>query len=189
MNQVEVNIRDHQHSVAGIVDLATSTFVDMGTGAGNATLVGVASVNTTAVGNVGAGDDDLMTYSLPANSLSVNGKGLRVLAWGTTANNANAKILSFKFGAVTVFQRTLTASQLGYWHAEILIFRSGANAQKLFWILSESAFNTIAANKQAEEVDAGTSETDTSAITVKFTGQGTANNDITQEVMLVEFLN
>src|SRR3990167_10688001 len=51
----------------------------------------VLHVNTTAVGNVGVGEDTLMTYDLPANTLLVNGDALRVIAFGDNANNAQPK--------------------------------------------------------------------------------------------------
>ena len=63
---------------------------------------GVLNVNTTAVGNVTTGEDNLITYSLPANTLSVNGMALRIVAWGLTANNANAKTLKVYFGTVVI---------------------------------------------------------------------------------------
>ncbi len=155
-----------------------------GTGTAEPVMVGTISVNTTAVGNVGAGTDDLMTYSLPANSLSANGKGVRVKAWGTTANNANAKAITFQFGSTSVVSSSLAISQVGVWYVEVMVFRTGANAQAY---ISELINRGVGNNANATEGSA--TETDTSAITIKMTGVGVADNDIVQKGMIVEFIN
>jgi hypothetical protein len=161
----------------------------MGTGSGVATLVGVAHVNTTAVGNVGAGEDDLMTYSLPANSLSANGKGVRVTAWGITANNANVKTYRFYFGTSSIGY-VLTSSITGVWRSEFTVFRTGPNTQDAAFKISEVVNSAaLAAPKEAQVAIDADAETDTAAITIKVTGEATANNDIVQQGMLVEFLN
>jgi hypothetical protein len=161
----------------------------MGTGTGVATLVGVAHVNTTAVGNVGTGEDDLMTYSLPANSLSANGKGIRVTAWGTTANNANVKTYRFYFGTSSI-GFVLTSSIAGAWRSEFTAFRVGSNLQDAAFKISEVVNSAaLAAPKEAQVAIDADAETDTAAITIKVTGEATANNDIVQQGMLVEFLN
>jgi hypothetical protein len=159
----------------------------MGTGSGVATLVGVAHVNTTAVGNVGTGADDLMTYTLPANSLSANGKAVRVTAWGTTANNANVKIVAFRFdGNGPVF--SMTSSISGTWKLSAIIIKTGSNAQDFVVELAEAQLTSMVTPKQ--QISIGTlAKTDTAAIAIKLQGDATADNDIVQEGMIVEFLN
>src|SRR5687767_12752958 len=76
---------------------------------------GALTVKTTAVGNVGAGTDDLQTYDLPASVLGVDGRCLRITAWGTTANNVNAKTVTMAFGSQTVMTQALTTSIAGTW--------------------------------------------------------------------------
>lgn len=171
-----------------ITGAVTGSTVAIGTGAGTATHVGVAHVNTTAVGNVGAGTDDLMSYTLPANSLSSGSKGIRVTAWGSTINNANAKALEFVFGGV-VTTVTLTVSAAKLWFVEAIILRTGANAQDIAFRATEVAAAAALAAPLVQMVLGNTGQTDTAAITVKFTGAATGNNDIVQEGMLVEFLN
>src|SRR5262245_47114153 len=85
-------------------------------------------INHTGVGNVGAGEDDLMTYTLPANSLFA-GKGVRVLAWGTGANNNNAKTLKFYFGTVALVNTALTNNQSDRWFIQAIIIATGTDAQ------------------------------------------------------------
>lgn len=54
--------------------------------------VAVLSVNTTAVGNVGAGEDNLMTYTLPASRLASDGDSLFLEATFTVDPTANNRI-------------------------------------------------------------------------------------------------
>lgn len=154
----------------------------------------VANVNTTAVGNVGAsGPDDLITYSLPANALSANGKGVRVKCWGTTANNANAKTVQFVFGTVT-FAKQLTASVAGRWEFEALVFRTGSSTQDIWVEATNYGGTTVSSTDGATVQNLATfttgTETDTGIITIKCQSTvSTANDDIVQEGMLVEFIN
>lgn len=158
----------------------------MGTSTGAATMVGVANINTTAVGNVGAGTDDLMTYAMPANAFSANGKGVRVTAWGSTANNANAKTITMNFGATAVLTNALTVSIAGAWRIEAEIFRTGASTQ----LYSSQLVTTGTAGVALNDVENGTAAiTDTAAITIKCTGTATTDNDIIQNGLIVEFLN
>lgn len=143
----------------------------------------VLNVNVTAVGNVGGGTDDLISYSVPANTLYTNGKTIRVTAWGTTANNANAKTLTLNVGSQAVVSTGLTTNLAGMWRIEALIVRTGASTQDIVASTTQGA--TVIFD---QELTAGT-QTDTSAITIKCTGAATTNDDIVQEGLLVELLN
>ena len=157
-----------------------------GTGTGQPAMIGTLSVNTTAVGNVGAGTDDLMTYTLPADSLSANAKGIEVFACGTVANNANAKTVGFNFGAELRNFSIDTGSVL-YWEIRAKVFRTSANNQK--WFINMSAGSSGAGTTNFKRFISTSTETDTAAITIKCTGIGTADNDIVQEMMLIKFIN
>jgi hypothetical protein len=154
----------------------------MGTGAGVATCVSKATATTTAVGNVDAGTDDLISYSLPADSLVVTGKGVRITAWGTTANNVNAKTVTLEFGGQTIMTQALTTSIAGTWRISAMAFRTGASTQDIFAELLQLA--TII---HKHTLTAGT-QTETGAIVIKCTGTATTTNDIVQEGLLVEYL-
>lgn len=144
-------------------------------------------LNTTAVGNVGVGTDNLMTYSLPADVLGSNGKGLRITAWGTLANNANAKTLTINFGSATLASDAMTISGALNWKIVAEIFRTGANAQAY---VAEIMSSGNGLGVRDFDIESGTSaETDTAAITIKCTGAATADNDIVQKGMMVEFIN
>ena len=166
-----------------INDATNASTVDMGGGTGNATFVGVANINSTAVGNVGVGEDDLITYTLPVSSLNANGKTIRIRAWGTAANNANAKTVKVYFGTAVILTTALTVSVADSWWVEALVTRTGASTQDAVARLEETG-----ANAMDMEVSTAT-QTDTAAIVIKLTGTATTDNDIVQEGLLVEFLN
>lgn len=70
------------------------------------------------------------TYTLPANTLTTTGQGLRVKIHGTTAANANAKACNFIFGATTITLPLSTGSGKDFW-ADILVYRTGASTQEI----------------------------------------------------------
>ncbi len=145
-------------------------------------VAGALKVNSTAVGNVGAGTDDLITYSLPANTLNANGRTIRINAWGTTANNAAAKTVTLEFGSQTIMTQALTANIAGTWRITAYVSRTGSGTQDIFAELLQLA---TVVHKQT--LTAGT-QTDTAAITIKCTGTATSDNDIVQEGLVVEVL-
>jgi hypothetical protein len=145
--------------------------------------VGRLNSNTTAVGNVTTGEDNLITYAMPAQTLSRVGAGVRITAWGTAANNANAKTLKLYFGSAAMSTQTLTVSEALTWEFNALVFRTGADAQDY-----KARFQQEGTTEQ-HDLDVGTAtEDDGAAITIKCTGEGVASNDIVQEGLLVEFL-
>lgn len=168
-------------------DITSMTGLTIGGSSTTGTTVLVADINTTAVGNVGAGTDDLMSYTLPANALNANGKAIEVEAFGRTANNANAKSLIFNFGTSTT-TITLTANQVGNWHFRGFITRTGVDAQDRAQIIDETTGGLSTNNKQTIGVATAT-EDDGATITIKFTAVATSNDDVTQEFMMVRFLN
>lgn len=147
------------------------------------TLVKILDANVTAVGNEGIGEDDLISYAMPANTLNANGKGIRVTAWGTGANNGNGKTLKAYFGTQVVASVSLTTSQANTWQIVFNVFRIGASAEKYY----SSLFQDGAAEQHV--LSQGTASQDTTAtITIKCTGEATSDDDILQEGMIVELL-
>lgn len=140
-----------------------------------------------AVGNVGAGEDDLQSVSLPALSLKESGDYVRIRAWGIAANNANAKTLKAYFGTQVVLNLALTASIAGKWFVDVIVSRTGKDTQDWVMEIRESTAAALAALKQAQDNGTATQDED-AAITVKLTGTGVATDDIVQEGMIVEVL-
>lgn len=143
---------------------------------------GAIAVVSTAVANAGSGTDDLQSYTLPANVLSVDGRALRITAWGTTANTAAAKTVTLNVGSQVVMTQALTTNLAATWRISALVIRTGSNTQDIF---AELLQLTTIIHKQT--LTAGT-QTDTLAITIKGTGTATNDNDIVQEGLLVEIV-
>jgi hypothetical protein len=129
-------------------------------------------------------ETDLETYSMPANTLNANLKGIRVRGGGSTGPTANNKTIKLLFGAAAISSGAIAINAID-WFADVTILRSAANAQKLGGIIT-----AIAAGYALGKVASGT-ETDTGAITVRFRAQpatSSANDSITQTWMTVERL-
>jgi hypothetical protein len=150
------------------------------------TVSGRVTTNTTPVANVGAGEDDLMTYALAANSLSTDGKVVRVVGWGTIANTAATKTIKGYFGATAVVATPAGFSNEALtWRAVLDIVRTGAATQ----VASGQILIDDGAHGAEVQVGAATpAETLSGAVTIKFTGEATNNNDITQSGMIVEVI-
>lgn len=134
----------------------------------------------TQVGNVGGGEDDLITDTLAAKALQRVGASIRATFWGAIANNANAKTFRVYFGTQVCLTFSMPASVARVWCAVLEVFRTGANTQKYVCTLNGDATTVL------DEEHGTAAQTDTAAITVKCTGQATANDDITQAGMRLE---
>lgn len=145
-------------------------------------IVGTLRVDVTAVGNVGGGTDDLISYSLPANTVLDAGRGVRIRAWGTTANNANAKTVTLAFGATTLISTALTASQAGVWDISAVVVRVGGATQVAIATLNQGGATTIVDSESTSPT-----EDLTAAVAIKCTGAATANDDISQKGLVVEY--
>lgn len=144
------------------------------------------SINTTGVATTAiVTEENLLTFSLPANSLSVNGYGVRIRAWGQVAANANGKTLKLYFGNSIVASNNVSlAPNAVAWLLEAEVWRTGAQTQDA---IGKGQVGSI---PQSVFFNLPTEDT-TGAITIKITGQnGTATAaDITAEGLSVAFLN
>jgi hypothetical protein len=164
----------------------TNKSVGAGTGAGAGAMTGTLNVQTTQVGNVGVGEDDLMSYSLPASSLVVTGRGVRWNASGALANNANAKTIKLYFGA-TMLTAACATSIAANWFATVHVYRTGSSAQRYVVRLEviDTGTNAVSNIFTAQ----GTlTQTESGAITIKATGEATSNDDIVQNTSIIEFV-
>lgn len=159
-----------------------------GTGSGTYVTSGVLTASTTQVGTgADTNETDLWTYSLPANTLSANGKGVRVTVFGSCASNTNAKTIKTYFGSTVVVSNATSNASTVIWQAEAVILRTGASAQlSEGWTLAGGT-NSLNNNGLALTTPA---ETTTGAIVIKVTGQnGTAvANDIVFRGAVVEYM-
>jgi hypothetical protein len=144
------------------------------------------SVSTAQTGTAAdTNETDLYSYSLPANTLSTDGKIARVTVWGSFAANGNAKTIKGYFnGDIIVSAGTSTSGQ--GWRMVFEIIRTGATAQI-------SAGEIVYGNSGGSvcNAPATSSGATTGALIIKMTGQnGTASaNDIVRKGAFVEILN
>ncbi len=150
-----------------------------GTSTSYARVGGTINVNTTAVGNVGTGEDDLITYTVPANTLSTNGDRIDFKMSGKFAANANNKQVKVKFGATTLLATGALAFNNVDWSAEGYVIRTGATTQKAAcWFRAGATLTSFTDDTAPAETLSGT-------VVLKCTGEATSNNDITEESHVV----
>jgi|TARA_R100000093_G_C1945501_1_gene74281 hypothetical protein len=138
--------------------------------------------DTTQTGNVGTGEDNLIAYSLPAETLGANGDYLEITAFGTVAANANNKTLKLYFGSSLIYSTGAVAFNGSSWHLKATIIRTAAATQKC--IISVDS-------DDATPMDPATYNTATESlsgsVTIKCTGEATSNDDIVQEALIIRW--
>jgi len=154
----------------------------MGTSTGIVRVGGVLSCNVTPASNVGTAETDLMTYSLPANALSANTKGVRITVWGSTAANANSKAVRLYFGATQVSAIAGIVTSATGWHLAAIVVRTGAAAQT-------AGGTSFIGNNTGGAVTTTPTETLSGIVVIKITGtSAVGSSDVTANGMLVEAL-
>lgn len=142
----------------------------------------------STVGNVGTGEDDLQTYTLPASTLISTGDSVKIEAQYVIVNNANQKRIKLFFGSATIFDTTATglATSVSYVvNVEARVFKDGSNTQRytLNYTATPSSGTAILGTTYGTAT-----QTDTSTITIKGTGETNAasNDDVTMPTLFVK---
>lgn len=182
-----VNAPTMTATVAGAVPTPpnnTTTFLrgdgTFATPPGSSGVAGTLNVNTTGVGNVGIGEDDLITYSVAGGTLSTNGDYLSFEATGTLATSLNNKRIRVRFGSSIIFDSgSLAITTTADWTANGRIVRTAATTFSAY-----VEFNTSSATLSAYADYSTGTETLANALVLKFTGEATADNDVRQEFMI-----
>jgi hypothetical protein len=177
LNEIERASHD-----ADIVELAQNFTIGNSPTAQRVFVGSNVQLSATGVGNTNdTTEDTLFTFPLPANSLTLVGEGLSLLAAGTWANNAHLKTTTLYFGTDSFQIQGTNASAT--WVLRMRVYRSASKAQL---ILAEGSLDsvTIAPGIIVGAVD------DTAGITIKVTGQtGTAAaNDVVANMLAVDAL-
>jgi len=144
-------------------------------------LGGVLHTDVTAVGNVGSGEDTLITYTLPSAVMSTDEDVIEIEAFGTLAANGNSKNIKLYFGSQVIFTTGAVASNAKDWHIKATVVRSGAATQV---ITSAFSGDTVLVTQTADYV-AGTQSLAASVV-IKCTGEATTTNDIVQQGLIVK---
>lgn len=141
-------------------------------------------LNTTPVGNVGGGTDDLMSGTLFAGILGLNGDRLHVHAWGTFANNANAKQVLLVLGSTTLLDSGSSVAFVNTpWELRATIIRKTSTSQEVlatFWVNGALVANVMTRTAATENLATN--------LTLKLQAAGTSNDDIQQMAMLWDWV-
>jgi hypothetical protein len=138
--------------------------------------------DVTDVGNVTTGEDDLITYSVPAAQLAATGDYIEFEMSFVFAANSNNKQVKIKYGAVTMYATGAQPQNDGSMVISGRVIRTGAATQR---ITVKSITNGTMFTDYADYTTA--TETLSGAVTLKATGEGTATNDIIQKTLVVKY--
>lgn len=141
--------------------------------------------DTTSTANVGAGETDLISYSLPASRIYENGMTIEITAWGQTAANANGKQLKLYIGGTVVLDSTSIASNNKDWFLKATLIRTTTSGGL---VLAEGQINGAEIQSKHSGITVASTGWDAAQI-IKVTGTGTSNADITQKGLLVKVSN
>jgi hypothetical protein len=144
------------------------------------------SMTGAVVSNSGAGAQDLVTYTMPANTLA-SGRGIKIIAWGIMASKATAFQAKVYFGATAVATLTNIASEATNWRHEVEVIATGVNAERASNLTTAQGVTvaglSVASFPALAEVLSG-------SIDVKIRAEGVlAAGDVTAQGLIVEVLN
>ena len=144
------------------------------------------ALDMTELGTVGNGEDNLITYTLPANTLNSSGETLEIEAGFSFANNTHTKQAKLYFGSVALYASGASGHQDGGLVVRAVVTRDASNISKVLVTANTSGSGTPfplafgdAVNQVADL---------TAAVTIKGTGEvtGTAtDNDVVMEYLRV----
>lgn len=140
---------------------------------------GVYYTSTTNVGNVGTGEDDLSNVTIGANLLGTDNDRVEIEGSFTIANNADAKTIKLYFGSLSL-TFDATTDQSGKIVARATVIRISSTTQDVYATFNET-------NSSGNTYVTTGSETLSSSVIIKFTGQGTTTNDIVQNTFTVKY--
>jgi hypothetical protein len=137
---------------------------------------GTLTSNTTTVGNVGTGEDNLMSYTIPAGTLSADGDRIEFTMSFSVAANSTLKVY---FGGTQLFNFSALATDAVY-RVTGEVYRTGAATQRATFHLTGGLSVSQVGYQLPTETLSGT-------VVLRATGEGSSNNDITQTTMGVKY--
>lgn len=159
-------------------------------GAQVAQVGGTLKVDTTTTGNVGAGEDTLITYTIPAATLATNGDSIEFDTWGTCAANANTKDIKVYYGGTTLIDGGVVVLNGVDWKCHGRIVRTGAATQTANAELTVGGTLLSAVNGTICDTTAPT-ETLSGTVVFKVTGTSAISpndHDIDQNGMVLRWV-
>ncbi len=142
------------------------------------------TLSSTAVGNTTTGEDVLIPYTLVGTVLRPVGSMVRIRAWGSTANNINAKTLKLYWGTAVILTTSLATSIASNWVVDATIINTGSNTQDVMAELRQ----IVAAGASVGDIEIGTAvQDDGNPNVIQLTGEATDTDDIVQEGLFIEW--
>ena len=151
-------------------------------------LGGVLKVDMTTTGNSGAGEDDLISYTIPAAQLSKDLQYVEFDVFGTFAATANSAQVKLWFDGVAFFDTTSIVFNGLVWRATGKIIRTGAATQKIEgdFGVSGTLLGALTTTTRFYATDTATlSGTTIFKVTGQDTGGVPASNKVVQEGMII----
>lgn len=150
---------------------------------GTGDLVSTLNVNTSSVGNIGSGEDDLASYILVANQISKNNDYFSFEISGTIANTTSSKRIKIVFGSTTLFDTGtsgIAVSKSLDWTIKGEVIRTTATTYKsnIYFILGDSTYPA-----SSDFVSGSTYFSNVN--TFKCTGEGFITNDVVKESFII----
>jgi len=140
------------------------------------------SAKITRVGNVGAGEQTLLSIMLPPGIMKNDGDVLRVTAAVQYAANVNNKTTKLYIGANTVAGRGAAPDNGASLFIQGVGVRTNAVEAQLTGLLTTTLGNLNTTHR--DSVAALWND----PVEIRLTGEGVANNDIVSRLLKVEYL-
>jgi hypothetical protein len=149
-------------------------------------ILGIGSINvqTTDVSNTGTTETDLMSYTVPANTLDADNDALDFDFSYQYAPNTNSKIINVYFGTVVVTMPSNTSGAGGIVRITGKIVRTSSSTLSMWGSMTSSNGATgVPFFATGSTINFGGS------LVLKSTGTGGATSDITQHASMVRKLD
>jgi hypothetical protein len=156
--------------------------ISAGNGTVQPVINGTLTTSTTSACTIAnTTETDLWTYTLPANALNADGRGLRITVFMTSAATANVKTYRLYFNGTVLIQRAVADNNLGSEWSSIVL-RTGVATQYSFshYLIGGASNVTNTVSPTA---------TLSSSVIIKMTGQNdaaAAANDVCFKAAIVE---
>jgi len=140
------------------------------------------SANSTPVISAGAAETNLITYSVPANTLTNSGDRLIIRASGRFAATANAKQIKLILGSETILDTTSQIVNSGSWVIEGEIIRTGNTAQSTSAEYHGAGLSLFTTASAVDLV-----QTNGIATVLKLVSTAAGDGDVTNRTLTVEW--
>lgn len=166
-------------TIGGVGGSATVLNVNAGQAAAlRAKVGGTIHVDTTTVGNFGAGTDDLMSYTLPGGTLAADHDRLVILSSGSYDDTSSKDVFISIDGSASFGGLNGVIAQ-GRWSRTFEIIRTSATSYAFEGVYQDTANRLVFGGN-------GTA-TFSGNVIIKSTASATSDNDVTQTTLSIEW--